>query len=41
MASTQIAELLELETQPVAVTFRDVAPEGVPRVDKTAPIGQP
>ncbi len=38
-ASTQIADLLELETQPVAVSFREAAPEGVPRVDKTAPAG--
>ncbi len=38
-AGTQFAELLELESQPVAVAFRDAAPEGVSRIDKVAPSG--
>ena len=36
---TQLAELLELRTQPVAVKFQDDEPDGIPRVDGPAPSG--
>ena len=35
----QLSELLGLDSQPVAVAFRDSAPEGVDRIDETAPSG--
>lgn len=38
-APAQIADLLELETRPVAVAFREKAPDGVPRVGEVAPSG--
>ena len=38
-AATRMADLLELQTQPVAIAFRDAAPEGVPRIDEAAPAG--
>ena len=38
-AATQLAELLGLERQPVAIAFREFAPEGVARIDTAAPSG--
>ncbi len=39
MSATQLNELLGLERCPVAVTFRETAPEGVARIDTVAPSG--
>ena len=39
IASTRIEDLLELETRPVAVAFRDEAPEGMQRIEARAPSG--
>jgi len=38
-AATQLAELLGLERQPVAIAFRESAPEGVAKIDTAAPSG--
>jgi uncharacterized protein (DUF169 family) len=38
-ASSTIAELLQLQTPPVAVKFAESAPEGVPHIDQPAPSG--
>ena len=37
--SEQIQQLLNLETSPVGVTFHDVQPDGIPRVEKTEASG--
>ena len=34
-----LAELLELKRQPIAIAFRESAPEGIARVDSAAPSG--
>ena len=39
ISTTQLTELLGLERQPVAITFCQTAPDGVPRIDATAPSG--
>jgi len=39
MASEKLQQLLGLRTAPVALTFRDKAPEGVPHVSSVAPSG--
>ena len=38
-AATQLAELLGLERQPVAIAFRESAPEGIAKIDTAAPSG--
>ena len=38
-AATQLAELLELERDPVAVAFLDTPPEGLPRTEQMAAAG--
>lgn len=38
-AAQQLKELLSLERQPVAIAFRESAPEGVARIDETAASG--
>jgi len=37
--ATRLAELLELRIQPVAVAFRESAPQDIPRIDNAAPAG--
>jgi uncharacterized protein (DUF169 family) len=37
--ATQLTELLGLERQPVAITFRESAPEGIAKIDTAAPSG--
>jgi len=37
--ATQLSELLELRTQPVAIAFQESAPEGVLHIDDVAPAG--
>ena len=37
--ATQLTQLLELRTQPVAVAFHESAPEDIPRIDDVAPSG--
>jgi len=37
--ASQLAELLELERQPVAVSFLDTPPEDLPRTEEMAPAG--
>src|SRR5436190_7194107 len=39
MASTSLTELLHLTSAPIAITFVDQAPPGVPRVAATEPAG--
>jgi uncharacterized protein (DUF169 family) len=38
-AATQLSELLHLSKLPVAVAFRDTAPDGMSRIDTAAPSG--
>ena len=38
-AATQLAELLQFRTQPVAIKFHDTAPAGLSRIDEAAPSG--
>lgn len=38
-AAKQLSDLLGLDSQPVAISFRDSAPEGVARIDDSAPSG--
>ena len=38
-AAGQLAELLQLRRQPVAITFRESAPADIPKIDQTAPAG--
>ncbi len=38
-AATQLDELLGLERQPVAIAFRESAPEGIAKIDTAAPSG--
>jgi uncharacterized protein (DUF169 family) len=38
-AATQLTELLELRTQPVAIAFRESAPREIPRIENAAPSG--
>ena len=38
-SATQLIELLDLSRQPVAITFSETAPEGVPHVASVAPSG--
>jgi len=38
-AAIQLAELLGLERQPVAITFRESAPDGVSKIETAAPSG--
>jgi len=37
--STQLAELLGLDREPVAITFLESAPEDMPRIEEVAPAG--
>lgn len=38
-AATQLTELLDLRRQPIAIALRETAPDGVDRIDETAPSG--
>jgi uncharacterized protein (DUF169 family) len=38
-AATQLAELLDLRRQPIAIALRETPPEGVSRIDAAAPSG--
>ena len=37
--ATQLIDLLALRSQPVAIKFQDLAPEGLPQIESAAPVG--